>query len=114
LLYIAGWGRRLLDVRFDRLHDFECEVDIGEAEDAPTGQGRVVVFLDVGDEPGTAVVASADPDAAFDLTRLRRSVFELAMVGFFLLRLNFGGILNLMRSCLRIYAKTPARHFSTH
>jgi hypothetical protein len=61
-----------LNVRFDRLHDFECEVDIGEAEDAPTGQGCLVVFLDVGDEPGTAVVAPTDPDAAFDFNECAR------------------------------------------
>ena len=44
-------------------------MNIGEAEDAPTGQGGLVVFLHVGDEARSAVVASVDPDAAFDLTR---------------------------------------------
>jgi hypothetical protein len=44
-------------------------VNIGEAEDAPTGQGGLVVFLHVGDEARSAVVATVDPDAAFDLTR---------------------------------------------
>ena len=45
-------------------------MNIGEAEDAPAAEGGFVVFFDVGDEPGTAVVAALDPDAAFDLTRL--------------------------------------------
>ncbi len=47
-------------------------MNISEAEDTPTGQGRVVVFLDVGDEPGTTVVAPTDPDAAFDFDECAR------------------------------------------
>ncbi len=47
-------------------------MDVGEAEDAPTGQAGLVVFLHVGDEPGTAVVASADPDSAFDFDECAR------------------------------------------
>ncbi len=50
----------------DPPHYLKREVDISEAEDTPAGEGCVVVFLDVGDEPGPAVVASADPDAALD------------------------------------------------
>ncbi len=54
------------------------EVNIGEAEDAPTGQGGLVVFFHVGDEARSAVVASVDPDAAFDFDeRARGDVGEV-------------------------------------
>ncbi len=45
------------------------EVNISESKDAPAGEGGFVVFFDVGDEPGTAVVAALDPDAAFDFNQ---------------------------------------------
>jgi len=41
-------------------------VNIGEAEDAPAAEGGFVVFFNVGDESGTALVSALDPDAAFD------------------------------------------------
>jgi len=47
-------------------------VNIGESEESPAGEGGFVVFFDVGDEPGTAVVAALDPDAAFDFDECAR------------------------------------------
>ncbi len=47
-------------------------MNIGEAKDAPTSQGGLVVFLHVGDEARSAVVASVDPDAAFDFDESAR------------------------------------------
>ena len=47
-------------------------MNIGEAEDAPTGQSRLVVFLHVGDKARSAVVASVDPDATFDFDECAR------------------------------------------
>ena len=41
-------------------------MDIGEAEDAPTGEGGLVVFFHVGNEAGGAVVAALEPDSAFN------------------------------------------------
>ena len=42
-------------------------MDIGEAEDAPTGEGGFVVFFHVGNEACGAVVAALKPDSALDL-----------------------------------------------
>ncbi len=41
-------------------------MNIGEAKDAPTSQGCLVVFLHVRDEARSAVVASVDPDTALN------------------------------------------------
>ena len=55
------------------------EVDIGEAEDAPTGEGGLVVFFHVGNEAGGAVVAALKPDSAFNLDECAR--WEVCEVG---------------------------------
>ena len=52
--------------------DLQREVDIGEAEDAPTGEGGLVVFFHVGNEAGGAVVAALEPDSAFNLDECAR------------------------------------------
>jgi len=47
-------------------------VDIGEAEDAPSGEGGLVVFFHVGNEAGGAVVAALEPDSAFNFDECAR------------------------------------------
>ena len=47
--------------------DLQREVDIGEAEDAPAGEGGLVVFFHVGNEAGGAVVPALEPDSTLDL-----------------------------------------------
>ena len=54
-------------------------MDIGEAEDAPTGDGGLVVFFHVGNEAGGAVVATLEPDSALDLDECARG--EVCEVG---------------------------------
>ena len=47
-------------------------MDICEAEDAPTGEGGLVVFFHVGNEAGGAVMAALEPDSAFNLDECAR------------------------------------------
>ena len=47
-------------------------MNICEAEDAPTGEGGLVVFFHVGNEAGGAVVATLEPDSALDLDECAR------------------------------------------
>ena len=61
------------------LDDWRCDVNIGEAHDAPTGKRGRKVFLQVGHEPCWPVVATPDPDSALDFDqRAAREMGEVS------------------------------------
>ena len=61
------------------LKDRRGEMNIGQANHGPSGEGCLEILVHVGDEAGSAVVASLDPDAAFDFDeRSARLVSEVS------------------------------------
>ncbi len=60
------------------LDDWRCDVNIGEAHDAPTGKRGRKVFVHVGHKTRRAIVSSLDPDAALDLDE--RATWEMGEV----------------------------------